>query len=40
MLCYVMLGTDHKKSYGGGGVGNFQTTEIFFRYQIPGMNFF
>ena len=25
---------------GGGGEGNFRTAGIFFRYQIPWMNFF
>ena len=25
---------------GGGGVGNFRVAGIFFRYQIPCMNFF
>ena len=31
-----------KKSYegGGGGVGKFPAAGIFFRYQIPCMNFF
>ena len=33
------LGTDHKKRY-GGGEGNFRAAGIFFRYQIPCMNFF
>ena len=39
----VTLGTDHYKSYGGGGgafEGNFRAAGIFFRHQIPCMNFF
>ena len=38
----VILGKGHWKSYvgGAGGEGNFRTAGIFFRYQIPCMNFF
>ena len=38
VYCTRDLGTDHSKSY--GGEGNFPAAGIFFRYQIPCMNFF
>ena len=33
-------GRTTRKVMGGGGEGNFRAAGIFFRYQIPGMNFF
>ena len=39
-LSNLHLGTDHQKSYGGEEEGNFRAEAIFFRYQIPCMNFF
>ena len=38
-----LLGTDHQKCYGaggGGGWGIFESQELFYRYQIPCINFF
>ena len=39
-LLFCSKGRTIRKVKGGGGEGNFRAAGIFFRYQIPCMNFF
>ena len=40
LLVNIFKGRTIRKVMGGGGEGNFRAAGIFFRYQIPCMNFF